>query len=71
MRTLVSPVLASGKLKLMADNMDELFARAVETKEILDAKDMRKFTLDAIATSGFGIESTLSKTQTAYSEELL
>ena len=69
MRTLVSPVFTSGKLKLMAphiekcaDNMDELFARVVETKEILDAKDVYgKFTLDAIATSGFGIESNSFK----------
>ena len=65
MRTLISPVFTSGKLKLMvphlekcADNMDDLFAAAVETGEILEAKDVfGKFTLDAIATSAFGIES--------------
>ena len=45
-----------------ADNIEELFAGAVESKEILDAKDVfGKFTLDAIATSGFGIESNSFK----------
>ena len=69
MRTLVSPVFTSGKLKMMvphiekcADNMEELFEEAVNNKEILDAKDVfGKFTLDAIATSGFGIESNSFK----------
>jgi len=69
MRTLVSPVFTSGKLKMMvphiekcADNMEELFETAVNNKEILDAKDVfGKFTLDAIATSGFGIESNSFK----------
>ena len=65
MRTLVSPVFTSGKLKLMAphiekcaNNLDEVFQKAAETGEFLEAKEIYgKFTLDAIATSGFGIES--------------
>lgn len=69
MRTLVSPVFTSGKLKMMvphiekcADNMEELFEAAVKNKDILVAKDVYgKFTLDAIATSGFGIESNSFK----------
>lgn len=69
MRALVSPVFTSGKLKQMAphiekcaDNMEELFGAAVDSKDILDAKDVfGKFTLDAIATSGFGIESNSYK----------
>jgi len=65
MRTLVSPVFTSGKLKLMAphlekcaDNLDEVFRKAAETGEYCEAKEIYgKFALDAIATSGFGIES--------------
>ena len=65
MRTLVSPVFTSGKLKLMvphlekcADNLDDAFGKAAETGEFMEAKEIYgKFTLDAIATSGFGIES--------------
>ena len=66
---MVSPVFTSGKLKMMvphiekcADNLDEVFAAAAESGEILEAKDVfGKFTLDAIATSGFGIESNSFK----------
>jgi cytochrome P450 len=69
MRNLVSPVFTSGKLKMMvphiekcADNLDAVFASAAETGEILEAKDVfGKFTLDAIASSGFGIESNSFK----------
>ena len=69
MRNLVSPVFTSGKLKMMvphiekcAENLDTEFESAAETGEILEAKDVfGKFTLDAIATSGFGIESNSFK----------
>jgi len=63
-RTLVSPVFTSGKLKLMiphiekcAGNLDEMFAAAAESGLVMDAKAVYgKFTIDAIAASGFGIE---------------
>jgi len=69
MRTLVSPVFTSGKLKLMvphlekcADNLDDAFGKAAETGEFMEAKEIYgKFALDAIATSGFGIESNSFK----------
>ena len=69
MRTIVSPVFTSGKLKLMVphvdkcgDNMEELLRTASMTGEVLEAKEMYgKFTLDSIATSGFGIESNSYK----------
>ena len=65
MRTLISPVFSSGKLKLMvpllekcADNLENVFGSAAENGEMLEGKDLfGKYTLDAIATSGFGIES--------------
>ena len=42
--------------------MVETLQEATTTSEILDAKDMfGKFTLDAIATSSFGIESNSYK----------
>merc|ERR1712215_485517 len=69
MRTLVSPVFTSGKLRLMvphlekcADNLDDAFRKAAETGEFMEAKEIYgKFALDAIATSGFGIESNSFK----------
>jgi len=69
MRTIVSPVFTSGKLKLMVphvdkcgENMEELLRTAALTGEVLEGKQMYgKFTLDAIATSGFGIESNSYK----------
>jgi len=69
MRNLASPVFTSGKLKLMAPhinkcavNMTEVLEAASKTGEVLDAKEMYgKFTLDSIATSGFGIESNSYK----------
>ena len=69
MRTIVSPVFTSGKLKLMVphidkcgDNMREFLQTAALTGETLEAKEMfGKFTLDSIATSGFGIESNSFK----------
>ena len=69
MRTIVSPVFTSGKLKLMiphidkcGDNMADMLNTAAISGEILEAKDMYgKFTLDSIATSGFGIESNSYK----------
>ena len=69
MRTIVSPVFTSGKLKLMVphvdkcgENMEEFLRTAAVTGEILEAKQMfGKFTLDSIATSGFGIESNSYK----------
>jgi len=68
-RTLVSPIFTSGKLKMMvphvqkcADNLDQVFAAAADSGEILEAKEIfGKYTLDAIATSGFGIESNSFK----------
>eukprot|EP00092_Neocalanus_flemingeri_P034389 GFUD01037398.1.p1 GENE.GFUD01037398.1~~GFUD01037398.1.p1 ORF type:complete len:515 (+),score=153.07 GFUD01037398.1:55-1599(+) len=68
-RTVVSPVFTSGKLKMMvphvqkcAENLDDVFAAAAASGEILEAKDVfGKYTLDAIATSGFGIESNSFK----------
>ena len=69
MRTIVSPVFTSGKLKLMVphvdkcgENMEELLRTAALTGEVLEGKQMYgKFTLDSIATSGFGIESNSYK----------
>merc|ERR1711936_655134 len=69
MRTIVSPVFTSGKLKLMIPhidkcgaNMEDVLYTAAVTGEVLEAKEMYgKFTLDAIATSGFGIESNSYK----------
>ena len=69
MRTIVSPVFTSGKLKLMiphvdkcGENMREYLKTAALSGEILEAKEMYgKFTLDSIATSGFGIESNSYK----------
>ena len=66
---MVSPVFTSGKLKLMVphvdkcgENMEELLRTAALTGEVLEGKQMYgKFTLDAIATSGFGIESNSFK----------
>lgn len=63
-RTIVSPVFTSGKLKLMTSHVEkcsqylELFLGEVASKgEPVEAKDVfGKFNLDAIATSGFGIE---------------
>ena len=69
MRAMVSPVFTSGKLKLMVPhidkcgvNIEEHLKTAAMTGEVLEAKEMfGKFTLDAIATSGFGIESNSFK----------
>merc|ERR1711970_553185 len=69
MRTIVSPVFTSGKLKGMvpiidkcANNLDEVFEAAARSGEVLEAKSLYgKFTIDAIATSGFGIESNSFK----------
>jgi len=69
MRAMVSPVFTSGKLKLMVphidkcgDNIAEHLKMAALTGEVLEAKEMfGKFTLDSIATSGFGIESNSYK----------
>ena len=69
MRAMVSPVFTSGKLKLMVPhvnkcgtNMMEYLKTAALTGEVLEAKEMYgKFTLDSIATSGFGIESNSYK----------
>ena len=69
MRTIVSPVFTSGKLKLMVPHIDKCGANiepvlktAAMTGEILEAKEMYgKFTFDSIATSGFGIESNSFK----------
>jgi len=69
LRTKASPVFTSGKLKLMvphinkcALNMREIMSEAADNGNIIDAKDMYgKFALDAIATSGFGIESNSFK----------
>ena len=69
MRTIVSPVFTSGKLKLMIPHIDKCGANiepvlktAAMTGEILEAKEMYgKFTFDSIATSGFGIESNSYK----------
>ena len=69
MRTLVSPVFTSGKLKLMVPHMDkcaanlsEMFTEAARSGEVLEGKEVYgKFALDAIATAGFGIESNSYK----------
>merc|ERR1719510_2476430 len=69
MRTIVSPVFTSGKLKLMVphidkcgENIEEHLKMAAMTGEVLEAREMfGKFTLDSIATSGFGIESNSFK----------
>ena len=69
MRSMVSPVFTSGKLKLMVPhivkcgvNIEEHLKTAAMTGEVLEAKEMfGKFTLDSIATSGFGIESNSFK----------
>ena len=69
MRTIVSPVFTSGKLRLMVphidkcgDNMEDVLRTAAVTGEVLEGKEMYgKFTLDSIATSGFGIESNSFK----------
>lgn len=69
MRNMATPVFTSGKLKLMvphihksALNMGEMLAESAKIGETLDAKLMfGKFALDAIATSGFGIESNSFK----------
>ena len=66
---MVSPVFTSGKLKLMVPHIDKCgvniedhLRTAAVTGEILEAKEMYgKFTLDSIATSGFGIESNSYK----------
>merc|ERR1739844_240622 len=66
---MVSPVSTSGKLKLMVPhivkcgvNVEEHLKTAAMTGEVLEAKEMYgKFALDAIATSGFGIESNSFK----------
>ena len=42
--------------------MRELISKAVENGDVIEAKDIfGKFALDAIATSGFGIESNSFK----------
>ena len=69
MRTIVSPVFTSGKLRLMVphidkcgENIEEHLKMAAMTGEVLEAREMfGKFTLDSIATSGFGIESNSYK----------
>merc|ERR1711970_1334324 len=69
LRAIVSPVFTSGKLKGMvpiidkcANNLDEVFEAAAKSGKVLEAKSLfGKFTLDAIATSGFGIESNSFK----------
>ena len=69
MRAMVSPVFTSGKLKLMVPHVNKCGANMIEylktfalTGEVLEAKEMYgKFTLDSIATSGFGIESNSYK----------
>merc|ERR1711953_398411 len=69
MRAMVSPVFTSGKLKLMVPhivkcgtNIEEHLKTAAMTGEVLEAREMfGKFTLDSIATSGFGIESNSFK----------
>ena len=65
----MSPVFTSGKLKLMVPhivkcgtNIEEHLQTAAMTGEVLEAREMfGKFTLDSIATSGFGIESNSFK----------
>ena len=69
MRAMVSPVFTSGKLKLTVPHIDKCGKNIVEhlktasvTGEVLEAREMYgKFTLDSIATSGFGIESNSYK----------
>ena len=40
-----------------AENLDDVFSSAADSGEILEAKEVfGKYTIDAIATSGFGIE---------------
>ena len=40
-----------------ADNLEQYFAAAADSGEVLEAKDIfGKYAIDAIATSGFGIE---------------
>jgi len=68
-RMMVSPVFTSGKLKLMvphidkcASNIEEVFKVATVSGEVFDAKEVfGKYALDAISTSGFGIESNSFK----------
>jgi len=68
MRNLATPVFTSGKLKLMAPHLNKCALNMVEMLEsvtigeVLDAKEIYgKYTLDSIATSGFGIESNSFK----------
>jgi len=68
-RSMVSPVFTSGKLRLMvphidksATNLEDVFKLSSASGEILEAKEVYgKFALDAISTSGFGIESNSFK----------
>jgi len=68
-RTIVSPIFTSGKLRKMVHhvdkcsrNLEEFFSNAARMGETLEAKDIYgKLALDAIATSGFGIESNSMK----------
>lgn len=63
-RTIVSPVMTSGKLKLMIPHVDkcaqyleDFLEEAATIGEPIDTKSVfGKFALDAIATSGFGID---------------
>ena len=44
-------------VKQCADNLEKYFASAADSGEVLEAKDIfGKYAIDAIATSGFGIE---------------
>ena len=64
MRTSISPVFTSGKLKLMVSHvnkcvgyLEEFLDEASKNSEALESKDVfGKLALDAIATSGFGID---------------
>jgi len=68
-RTVISPVFTSGKLKLMVphiqrctENLDEVLGAAADSGEMINVRELfGKYTLDAIATSGFGIESNSFK----------
>ena len=63
-RSMMSGVFTSGKLKIMAPhiikavtNMDEYLANIEKNQEVFEARDLgSKFTMDAFASAGFGIE---------------
>jgi len=68
-RSVISPVFTSGKLKLMVphiqkctENLDDVLGAAADSGEMINVRELfGKYTLDAIATSGFGIESNSFK----------